>query len=312
VVTPRRAGIVSTLAAAIALLVPAGVAPAAEQPGPVAGAAAGSPITVVVKGPGRVGLLDKLRVVGEIADSGPNENVFLTVRASGRRLFTKRLNPSSGGEFRMPLLVNSCCRYSVIAEHDGRSAADGFSVRVPKSLGKGARTRLFHRLLRREGYHIAGISRRVNWSTRLAILAFRKVNGMARRTGYRPSIFRKLLQGRGGFKPRHRGGRHVEIDISRQVMSLIAGGEAQHTFHVSTGASSTPTVRGTFRFYSRQPGYNSVRMYYSVYFHGGYATHGYDPVPNYPASHGCVRNPIPYSRFIYNWVELGMPVYVYG
>lgn len=312
VVTRRGRLISSVVAAAAALLLPASVAPAAEQPGPVAGAAAEPPVTVMVKAPGRVGLLDKVEVLGAIADSGPNENVLLTVRASGRRLFTKKLNPNSSGEFRMPLLVNSCCRYSVIAEHDGRSSQDGFSVRVPKSLGKGARTRLFHRLLRREGYHIAGISRRVNWSTRLAILAFRKVNGMARRTGYRASIFRKLLQGRGGFRPRHDDGRHVEIDISRQVMSLIAGGEPQHTFHVSTGASSTPTVRGKFRFYSRQPGYNSSRMYYSVYFIGGYATHGYNPVPNYPASHGCVRNPIPYSRFIYAWVELGMPVYVYG
>ena len=53
-------------------------------------------------------------------------------------------------------------------------------------------------------------------------------------------------------------------------------------------------------------------MYFSVYFLGGYATHGYNPVPNYPASHGCVRNPIPFSRFIYNWVEIGMPIHVYG
>ena len=53
-------------------------------------------------------------------------------------------------------------------------------------------------------------------------------------------------------------------------------------------------------------------MYYSVYFRGGYATHGYHSVPSYPASHGCVRNPISQSVFIYNWVRLGMSVYVYG
>jgi lipoprotein-anchoring transpeptidase ErfK/SrfK len=62
----------------------------------------------------------------------------------------------------------------------------------------------------------------------------------------------------------------------------------------------------------RQPGYNSHAMYYSVYFQGGYATHGYNPVPTYNASHGCVRNPIPFSRFIYGWVRIGMPIYVYG
>jgi lipoprotein-anchoring transpeptidase ErfK/SrfK len=34
-------------------------------------------------------------------------------------------------------------------------------------------------------------------------------------------------------------------------------------------------------------------------------------VPYYPASHGCVRNPEAYSIFIYNWIELGDPMYVY-
>ena len=95
-------------------------------------------------------------------------------------------------------------------------------------------------------------------------------------------------------------------------MSLIQGDTPVHTFHVSTGTSATPTVRGKFRFYMKQAGYNAKRMYFSVYFIRGYATHGYNPVPNYNASHGCVRNPIPFSRFIYNWVQIGMPIYVYG
>ena len=33
-------------------------------------------------------------------------------------------------------------------------------------------------------------------------------------------------------------------------------------------------------------------MYYSLYFLRGFAMHGYNPVPTYPASHGCVRIPI--------------------
>jgi lipoprotein-anchoring transpeptidase ErfK/SrfK len=135
---------------------------------------------------------------------------------------------------------------------------------------------------------------------------------MARSEAYRPSIFRSLLMGKGAFDPKYDEGRHVEVDISRQVMSLIEGDTPVHTFHVSTGASATPTIRGKFNFYMKQAGYNAKRMYYSVYFRGGYATHGYNPVPNYNASHGCVRNPIPFSRFIYNWIQIGMPIYVYG
>jgi lipoprotein-anchoring transpeptidase ErfK/SrfK len=52
-------------------------------------------------------------------------------------------------------------------------------------------------------------------------------------------------------------------------------------------------------------------MYYSVYWHGGYAIHGYASVPTYNASHGCVREPIPNAIFIYNWVRLGMSIYTY-
>jgi lipoprotein-anchoring transpeptidase ErfK/SrfK len=96
-------------------------------------------------------------------------------------------------------------------------------------------------------------------------------------------------------------------------MALVDGDKVVATFHVSTGKSSTPTVRGNFHFYMKQPGYNSHGMYYSVYFIGGYATHGYNPVPVHEAaSHGCVRNPIPFSRYIYNWIHLGDPMHVYG
>ena len=63
-------------------------------------------------------------------------------------------------------------------------------------------------------------------------------------------------------------------------MALVEGDTPVHTFHVSTGTGGTPTVLGNYRFYLKQPGYNSKRMYYSVYFIGGYATHGYSSVPN--------------------------------
>ncbi len=144
-------------------------------------------------------------------------------------------------------------------------------------------------------------------------MAFRKTNGMKRTFNANAGIFKKLANGRGGFHLKYPGaGKHVEVDISRQVMVLANNRKPQHTIPVSTGAPATPTIRGHFRFYSRQAGFNSSGMYYSVYFRGGYATHGYHSVPTYPASHGCVRNPIPLSVFIYDWVRLGMSIYVYG
>jgi lipoprotein-anchoring transpeptidase ErfK/SrfK len=147
-------------------------------------------------------------------------------------------------------------------------------------------------------------------STGLAVLAMRKVNDLPRAEDYDPSLFTMLLRGRGALEPVHdQDGRYVEVDLSRQVMALIEDGKPTDVFHVSTGAFGTPT--GTYSFYEKSPGYNQKGMYYSVYYSGNYATHGYYTVPTYPASHGCVRNPEVYSVFIYNWISLGDPIYIY-
>jgi lipoprotein-anchoring transpeptidase ErfK/SrfK len=47
------------------------------------------------------------------------------------------------------------------------------------------------------------------------------------------------------------------------------------------------------------------------YFIGGYAIHGYFEVPTFPASHGCVRVPIPNALSIYHWLRIGDRVDVY-
>jgi lipoprotein-anchoring transpeptidase ErfK/SrfK len=52
-------------------------------------------------------------------------------------------------------------------------------------------------------------------------------------------------------------------------------------------------------------------MVHSNYFIGGYAIHGYKSVPTYPASHGCLRVPIPNAKAIDNRIRLGMTIYVY-
>ncbi len=210
--------------------------------------------------------------------------------------------------------------YKVIAEHK-RSANQRRVVARSKKFGvdypdldpgnRNSVVRVFNKLLNRRGY-FSSHGKKYNVRTEWAVMAFRKVNGMSRNYNANPKIFRKLAARKGKFhlKYPHRG-KHVEVDISHQVMALANHGQAQHVFAVSTGAPATPTIRGHFHFYRKDPGYNSERMYYSVYFIRGYATHGYDPDPPYNASHGCVRNPIPDSIFIYNWISLGDSIWVY-
>jgi hypothetical protein len=212
-------------------------------------------------------------------------------------------------------------RYRVLAVHNqtselpkAKGSARGFHIRYPAIHGGSSEAAgIFNHLLNKNGYGNAPNGNAFSDGSRRAVLAFRKVNGMARTTQATPEIFKMLADGRGAFKPVYGGaGRHVEVDISRQVMALIDHGKALYTYHVSTGAPATPTVRGHYRFYRKSPGFNSEGMYYSVYFFRGYATHGYHSVPTYNASHGCVRNPIPDSKFIYDWINLGESIYVYG
>ncbi|HSD24907.1 MAG TPA: L,D-transpeptidase family protein [Solirubrobacterales bacterium] len=283
-------------------------------PAASANAATGPP-TLDLNGPKRPGLLDKVNAVGQLPGPLPGEQVTVTVEASGRTAEKKQITVGADGKYSFPFVVDACCNYEVTATSGGRSSPpQRFSVRVPKHLRKGPITRLYNESLVAQGYYVGRhTSSRFTAGSRLATAAFRKVNRMARNMQYKPVILRKLLMGRGAFQPRYHSGHHAEVDISRQVMALINGDHVVATFHVSTGKPSTPTVRGTYHFYRKEPGTNSHGMYMSVYFIRGYATHGYPSVPMHEAaSHGCVRNPELFSVYIYNWIHLGDAIHVYN
>jgi hypothetical protein len=301
----RRGGLfIALVTVGAALAIPAAFASAAT-----------APPTLDLNGPKSPGLLDKVNAVGQLPGAVPGEQVTVTVQASGRTVQKKQMAVGADGKYSFPFVVEACCNYEVTATSGGQSSrAERFSVRVPKHLRKGPITRLYNDSLVKQGYYVGrNASSRFTVGSRLATAAFRKVNNMARNMQYKPIIFRKLLMGRGAFQPRSHSGHHVEVDISRQVMALVNGDDVVATFHVSTGKPSTPTVRGTFHFYRKEPGTNSHGMYMSVYFIRGYATHGYPSVPMHEAaSHGCVRNPIPFSVYIYNWINLGDAIHVYN
>jgi hypothetical protein len=300
----RRAGIATILAAAALIAVPA-----------VSASAATGPPTLALDAAKKPDLLDKVTATGVVPGAAAGDNVTIQVEASGQSLDKKQVGVGADGSFSYSFVVDACCNYEVTASSGGQtSQPQRFTVDVPKHLRKGPIAHLFNQKLIDAGYYTGGgAASRVTGGTRLAICAFRKVNNMARNFSYKPAIFRKLLMGRGEFQPRYHEAHHVEVDISRQVMAFVDGDKVVATFHVSTGKSSTPTVRGTFHFYRKEPGTNSHGMFMSVYFIRGYATHGYPSVPTHEAaSHGCVRNPIPFSVYIYNWINLGDAIHVYG
>ena len=151
-----------------------------------------------------------------------------------------------------------------------------------------------------------------DWLTANAVNALRKTNGMGRSGHASRGVFAKLMRGKGAFKLRHpRAGKHVEFDWSRQVLVLANKGKPYRVYHTSSGAPATPTVFGTYRFYLQTPGTNAKGMVHSSYFIRGYAIHGYASVPNYPASHGCLRVPIPNAAAIFAWIDVGDTIFSY-
>jgi hypothetical protein len=157
------------------------------------------------------------------------------------------------------------------------------------------------------------VSRSRAWdgATQRAVMAYRKVNGMARNFSASEDIVRRVLAGKGAYKVRHpTAGHHAEADLSRQVLALVDGANLVRVYHISSGKSSTPTVIGTFHVYRKSPGTNAKGMVDSSYFIGGYAIHGYASVPPFAASHGCIRTPIANARAIFTWLRFGDAVIV--
>jgi peptidoglycan hydrolase-like protein with peptidoglycan-binding domain len=208
----------------------------------------------------------------------------------------------------------------VVAIH-ARSAAQARAVAKTPALllvapkaGPGARgpfVALLQQQLAALGYAVprSGV---YDAGTQRAVLAFRKVNGLLRVTTLSPLVVDRALRGVGGFHVRYPGhGRHVEANLAEQVLALIDDGRVVRTYVISSGKPSTPTVLGSFRFYSKTPGTNAKGMVDSNYFFRGYAIHGYFDVPAYNASHGCLRVPIPDAAAIYAWVRIGDGIDVY-
>ncbi|MBV9310035.1 MAG: L,D-transpeptidase [Solirubrobacterales bacterium] len=149
-------------------------------------------------------------------------------------------------------------------------------------------------------------------STGLAIDAYHRLLGWGTSQQLDSGTISYLLNGWGRFRvhyPSH--GKHAEGDLGRQLLALINGSKVYAIYPISSGKPSTPTVMGNFRVYRRVPGFQPDGMFYSSYFTGGYAIHGYNPAPDYPASHGCMRLPIPDAIPVYNWLNFGDRVDVY-
>ncbi len=150
-----------------------------------------------------------------------------------------------------------------------------------------------------------------------AVMAFQKVHGLAR-TGELTDAMATTIVGASGLPTplvASSDANKVEIDLTRQVLFLYEGGALSRILPISSGTAETPTPTGSYRVYRQARGWETSplgRLYNSQYFVGGYAIHGSLSVPNYPASHGCVRLTMSAAEWFPDHVRIGTPVYVLG
>jgi len=239
--------------------------------------------------------------------------LHIVVRKGNAKIFDGRASGTAHVRLKTPGPV--VYRVTVRVE-----AADGFA---PTALGlrttvvmpqlsygaKGASVRILEQRLSQLHYALAGIDGYYGQDDLDSVIAFEKVNGMSRDGVVGPAVWHRLSTATIPL-PRYRYGTHIEVDKTRQVLFDVRDGKVARILPVSTGATgNTPT--GTFHVYSKEAGYNQKLMYFSMYFLGNFAVHGYPEVPAYPASHGCVRIPIWAAVPMYDTHGYGATVILY-
>jgi peptidoglycan hydrolase-like protein with peptidoglycan-binding domain len=185
------------------------------------------------------------------------------------------------------------------------------------------------------GFWLDGVDGRYGTTTSQAVMAFQKYFGLPEPSGDVDDPTAQALN-TVAYKPigQSEGGDLVEVNLSKQVLHLVRGGLTVWTLNTSTGNGEefieenqkevgeqvtgiAITPEGNFNVNrERAEGWwkgELGELYRPKYFRGGVAVHGANNVPNYPASHGCVRVSVAAMDWIWanNLMPMGSGVWVH-
>jgi hypothetical protein len=222
------------------------------------------------------------------------------------------------GALALVILTIGCSGLPVLARGKGTSPAPAAPALSPEMVNRAEQR------LAEIGYwpgSVAGLSAE---RTRFAVLAFQRVEGRSQ-TGRLDAGDIEALASATRPTPRETGYAHIEADLSRQVLFVVdqnsavtlvlpisSGSGKLYTFEGKTSRAVTP--RGRFTVYRKVNGWRKAPLgmiYYPNYFNEGWAIHGSASVPNYPASHGCIRIPNATAKELFDITPVGTVVLVY-
>jgi peptidoglycan hydrolase-like protein with peptidoglycan-binding domain len=184
------------------------------------------------------------------------------------------------------------------------------------------------------GFWVSGIDGQYGLATIQAVMAFQKythLKATGRVDGYTAAL---LTSAQFRASASATDGSLVEIDKAKQLLFLVEDGRTIWVFNTSTGSGKhyaevnkntgkveeddaiTPDGHWEITREHAEGWWDGDlgKIYRPKYFHGGIAIHGMNNVPNYPASHGCVRLSLPAMDFIWanGLLPKGTPVWVHS
>ena len=160
--------------------------------------------------------------------------------------------------------------------------------------------------------------------TRHAVYAFQKHHGLETDGIFTAAMWELLDEPI--ELPQQEYADRVEVDLGKQVLYVLEDHEVVYVAPIASGNGELYNTSRGMRAYAATPegeffierNINGVRksflgtLYDPYYFRGGFAFHGSKSVPNYPASHGCVRLTMWDSKKLKDYFSIGQPVYIYG
>jgi lipoprotein-anchoring transpeptidase ErfK/SrfK len=261
----------------------------------------------------------RLAVRRRAADGSWHDAAVVGIDGTGAYSWT--LLPAAVGRFVYQVVLPARPAYL-------QAATPAMAVQVdPRDLRRGdsgADVTTLERRLAAQKADVGRVDGVFDYDLQHAVIAFQKSQGIAR-TGVYDSATRVRLGAPAAVRLRYPStGRAVEIDLRKQVLYLSEGGVLRRMVDVSSGGNylyesdgvtyRATTPVGSFHITRKIDGVRVSRLgelYRPAYFYSGWAIHGSNSEPTYPASHGCIRVTNPVQDRLFGLLTVGTPVTVY-
>ena len=175
-------------------------------------------------------------------------------------------------------------------------------------------------------YYVGAVDGDRGPSLRSAVMAFQKVQGLGADGVVGKGTLAALKAPRTPVLKASSPADRVEVDLTKQVLYVVKAGAVQRILPVSSGNGTTYLQKNGHQAKALSPvGWYTItrrivgvreadlgKLYDPQYFYRGWAIHGSNSVPAYPASHGCIRVTRTDAKWLLGAIGVGTHVYVYG